>query len=605
VMIERVRGERERGDHTSLSNITMTQITLRYVRAVIQLCFLCCLLRQVALIIQHENMSSSQPQTRPFWDNVKPNVVASGDRGRLPVYWINQDTSIDKDNEFFLGNRFTAIDTAQIKQMHNEQNIIFHKKALLDETQANDPAWKIHATNANEIFYQEAAHLLSHLTAIYRAYLSGHEMVLIIEDGIELKQDFLVHWRAYAKLAPKGWNVLQWFTDNDVVVQHGLTLAENKDPWISWLPDHDSCRAYMIRREGMRQILDLTLSSDTKDGPVKWKMDEPGMITADELIYYYAKNTYTSTYPWFGPARDARTRRIPTQTIDYKSFTGSTLRSETILVIGNLRMKHEDSVTAEIERLVEDVEALSVWHTNSTWVVNAVLTESSLEPFFQNRTANLPPNIDLRVQVNDKPFNKWEIFASLAAEMTSYDYVLQKDSDQRLAGFPWNTFMETKGGALIAGPLRQVVEESLKRFGNQRKNQDCLLYDAQRWKRVAKFTSMFTNVTSFRVPFLEQYFVLIQGNFAQWFFQQVLTPDYLAQPTDFGLDLMWCAAAETFNPTQTPSCSLVPVVSLHEDSRSMGSKETYTAMGLDTLRRLGSSNPVFKTWMDKSRCITP
>jgi hypothetical protein len=74
------------------------------------------------------------------------------------------------------------------------------------------------------------------------------------------------------------------------------------------------------------------------------------------------------------------------------------------------------------------------------------------------------------------------------------------------------------------------------------------------------------------------YFVVFQGDFAHWFFPHVLTNEFLSQPSEWGLDLLWCGAAKEYRPPQV-SCSLVPVVSVHKDSRQIQKNDEYNDEG--------------------------
>merc|ERR1711957_1126976 len=57
--------------------------------------------------------------------------------------------------------------------------------------------------------------------------------------------------------------------------------------------------------------------------------------------------------------------------------------------------------------------------------------------------------------------------------------------------------------------------------------------------------TQFSNARSLELPFLEQYFVMMDGKFASWYFSTVLTELFLGQPVDWGVDIMWCAAAKS------------------------------------------------------------
>jgi GR25 family glycosyltransferase involved in LPS biosynthesis len=52
--------------------------------------------------------------------------------------------------------------------------------------------------------------VLSHLSAILRAYNEGRVIALILEDDAVLAEDFLTKWQDYVNLAPDDWTALQF-----------------------------------------------------------------------------------------------------------------------------------------------------------------------------------------------------------------------------------------------------------------------------------------------------------------------------------------------------------------------------------------------------------
>ena len=94
----------------------------------------------------------------------------------------------------------------------------------------------------------------------------------------------------------------------------------------------------------------------------------------------------------------------------------------------------------------------------------------------------------------------------------------------------------------------------------------------QYWKHPAHSVDDYRSILPKDVPFLEQYFVLIEGKFASDFFSLALTEPFLRQTKSWGPDLMWCGAVRDLKPN-APACSLVPLVSLHEDTRQINKGE--------------------------------
>mmetsp|Transcript_2105 Transcript_2105/g.4759 ORF Transcript_2105/g.4759 Transcript_2105/m.4759 type:complete len:439 (+) Transcript_2105:900-2216(+) len=254
------------------------------------------------------------------------------------------------------------------------------------------------------------------------------------------------------------------------------------------------------------------------------------------------------------------------------SMARITPRKECILVLSNCLIKTEEQLNDDIATLESDMRALSQWNPCSKWKVNFVV-RTNLKLAFAEKLRGLMKRGDLepfvRYTGSSARFNKFVFIKPLVQQMGDYDYVLLKDADQRIAGFPWNTFMEKKGESVISGPLRQVVGESVMNWtrtwhSNRQKFQ---LHEAKYWKSAENATD-FESVEPLASGFIEQYFVLLEGDFAAWFFEGVLTDEFLDQTLDWGPDLMWCGAAADMHP-EKPACALVPVVSEHLDTRQI------------------------------------
>jgi GR25 family glycosyltransferase involved in LPS biosynthesis len=528
--------------------------------------------------------------------------------------------SIANWGEFLSPVRVSAIDTNKTVAMIEEKRLSFEGTVKL-VPQDDEGLTKKHYRN--EYTYGEAACTLSHLKAILQAYNNGHDTVLIMEDDQVLTTAFLLNWRTYASLAPPDWTALQWTTSKNTLLNQGKNLH---DPWISWQPDHFSTGTYMLNRKGMQRIIEKTWAG----GPPSlgneshsWRILEPDMVKADELLYFLAGNTYTSTHPWvglthhksivgnsnhrpllfkkvestFGTAKSSSQQALPQ--MEYP------LRPEKILVVSNLRMTSKDAISIELERLRVDVAVLSMWHANTKWILNVVLTDPTLLFHLDesiSATPRLPEWVDLRVKVDSETFNKFAILKTIVAEMATYDYVLFKDNDQRLAGFPWNSFLEEKGDALVSGPLREARSESLMRSRINAEIEWYKFHDGKEWKGAeSSTTGLFESVEPVPFPFIERFFVLMQGDYAKWFFSQLLTDTFISQPSSWGPDSMWCVAANDFDSNKT-ACNLVPLISLQEDTRQIvqtsPEKDEERYRRRETLKHF-KENPTFARWMRK------
>ncbi|WZN60898.1 sugar phosphate transporter [Chloropicon roscoffensis] len=509
----------------------------------------------------------------------------------LDIYWINPDKSVDRraSMESMLksarafsptvtSTRVPGIDVVEVREMLRLGRVKL-KEGLAAVRSDSEAVWK--KNFRNEYTDLQFACVLGHLKAIKRAYDDNSELALIIEDDVVVPESFLESWESYAAMAPPDWTVLQWYNGNPVVTNASLHYQE---PWISWMPGNWGTQAYMINREGMERILRGMQSDDSAD----WYFDDD-VVVADELLYALAGRTYTATRTLgiqhkYGvtslvrsnnPEADAKNKVMAVLQTSDTSMAQITPRRECILVLTNCLIKTEERLNDDIAMIASDMRALAQWNPCSKWKVNFVVRPNLKMPFAKKlqelmEQGNLEPFV--RYTSSHAPFNKYAFMKPLVPQMQNYDYVLLKDVDQRIAGFPWNTFMEKKGDSVVSGPLRQVVGESLVKGHLHPPRQHFKLHDARYWKRVGMGGG--TNRTDFisvepqAAEFIEQYFALLEGRFASQFFNLVLTNGFLNQQVSWGPDLMWCGAAADMHLEQ-PACSLIPVVSEHLDTREI------------------------------------
>lgn len=534
-----------------------------------------------------------------------------------PIYWINLDVSTDRKlamEDMFASygikdtHRITATNIDETNHSWSSGDLIFHPNITL-EAQDGLPSNKKHIENIYE--YQEAACLLSHLRAILKAYEDGHEMVLILEDDALLSKDFLRQWKVYSDKAPFGWRILQFATNNRNVVKQGASLF---DYFISWQPYHWSTRAYMIKREGMEVLLNKTHSYFDNKTKSQWIIDEHPVVVADEVLYYVTGETYTSTFLWVDAASFGSTIQSTNAHSNLTSLFSESpsvmnyqkirildkrLSSQSILILQSVRLSNEDQLYTELKWILEDNNVVCSIHNPCVWEVNAVLTSIDLLDLFVESTASFPSNIHFHTHILSGAFNKFSYLRALTDEMLDYDHVLFKDNDQRLTGFPWRTFVKRKEDAVVAGPLRQSVDEGLLHQHNAPNRQWFQFHAAEAWTRdwLTKWSpQLYVDVIPTVVPLLEMYFVLMDGKFAHWFFDKILTEHFVNQTSAWGPDLLWCSGARRWAMNR-PGCVLVPVVSTHEDTRQIMKNTTKHKDSGKAMVAKFNEDETFKKWM--------
>lgn len=289
--------------------------------------------------------------------------------------------------------------------------------------------------------YYDIAVSLSHLKAIQQAYSNDNCMsAMILEDNAELTVDFLLNWRKYAARAPNDWKVLQWTTSNRVI--HDRAFYLSNDYWISWKPYHWSTTAYEIHRDGMRLILDRTFKKGANSSFDQWVFDDDNLLLSDEVIYYHATPSYTSTFPWFR-SNARRGVVVNDEKKPYPSNSNATAvstaniydesvasRQEKIAVIMSCRWKGKQEILQELHHLIADILELAKFNPNSYWFLNIVLTSHELLSFFHNHVHKIPSQFSkVHIQVRNDRFNKFLFVHQVLEKLVSFDYVLLKDND--------------------------------------------------------------------------------------------------------------------------------------------------------------------------------
>ena len=361
-----------------------------------------------------------------------------------------------------------------------------------------------------------------HEVLLKQIYEAGHDVALVLQDTVTVSPLLWENWERILATAPADWSALQLWTDNADIQEYCEHL---KDPWISWFPEHTATDAYFVHRRGLQSLA-----------------NNPGELFARAKTYtatrFYAKARYLYAFP-----RAFEKWPVP--------------KKDTVLVITTSRITHAKQLEDELERWVADYNAIV-----ADWHVTLVVTDDTLHTAAKARWPTFLERLKFNIVVQANPYSKFRFVRDSIGAMSSYDHVVIKDSDQNMVGMPWQTFLSSED-AVIRSPLRQTVDGPDER-------QWFMFTDGARWKDTADFRTF----QSKEMPVLEQYFVMMDGAFAAWFFPQILTHELLTnlngQPTesDWGPDTLWCAAAREWSPRKT-SCVLVPVISRHDDTKQV------------------------------------
>lgn len=446
---------------------------------------------------------------------------------------------------------------------------------------------------------------------------------------------------AVVETAPLGWDILQLVTDNIIVNRHMSQLVHNGDYWISWQPEHTSAMAYILSIKGMEQVLsnnalllELLLhdTNSTTTTPMQSSWNGTNLST-EQIIYGSVSHAYTSTvfspqFPWTSMqpptvskthhhTENTATALFPTIHNHHHHHHHHRQRSESILVIMSLRVKTVKEISQELNQIQQDYHSLcSIHHPDGChWKVNVVLVNPTLHdewihhPIYrhlEDKTQTSKSHLHFHFQVTAERFNKFTFVAMFIDQMAQYDLILLKDNDQWISGLPWNTFLKKMGTSLVAGPLRQNSDDYGMTTETATTTAPPVTYPfhhGSTWKHKSSslLSSWYATITPLQqVPFIEMYFVVLTGDFAQWFFDQVLTDTFIRQPVAWGPDFQWCAAAKDYRP-DLPSCRLIPVISVHKDTQQIVKKDGFEKMGMAALDHFRRQNKTFGRWIASGR----
>jgi len=408
-----------------------------------------------------------------------------------------------------------------------------------------------------ELFLPIRAATAEHEVILNQIYEAGHDIALVLKDTVTLSPLLLLNWEKMIAAAPADWSALQLWTDN-------LNLREYcehlKDPWISWFPEHTATDAYFVHRRGLQRFV-----------------SRPGEL-------FSRAKTYTSTRFY------VKARCLYAFPLTFEKWPRP--KKDTILVITTSRISNAKQLEKELERWVADYNAIM-----ADWHLTFVVKDEAMHAKVKARWPTFLERVQLNIVVQEEAYSKFRFVRDSIPHMSSYNHVVIKDSDQNIVGMPWQTFLSSE--AVIRSPLRQIMNGPDER-------QWFTFTDGARWKD----TEGFRTFQSKEMSLLEQYFVMMDGAFAAWFFPQILTEallkDLNGQPTqsNWGPDVIWCGAARKWAPQRT-ACLLVPVISRHDDTKQV---EHWTSSSLRRYRNLEQVSrykEAFPQWLlDDSADVT-
>lgn len=90
---------------------------------------------------------------------------------------------------------------------------------------------------------------------------------------------------------------------------------------------------------------------------------------------------------------------------------------------------------------------------------------------------------------------------------------------------------------------------------------------------------------------IEQQAVLLNYSFAKWFFQTHLVSKILnlqkIHNVDWGIDCIWCAAADAYDNSSSSSCSIIHVPMFHSVTKTFNWGTNFVKRGFHLLKGVG------------------
>ena len=152
---------------------------------------------------------------------------------------------------------------------------------------------------------------LSHIQAIFAAWLAGDDSALVLEDDVRIIRWPGEIWDEILSSAPKDWQVLHMLPLGDDAVR---LLEDKKTPlWTRWRSGLWGAAAYIISRVGMEQVLTKYVPNYQQLSVVR-HVDFTQICTDDkrcrcvaDWVIYVAAVTWTCTDVFFSEMGDDST----------------------------------------------------------------------------------------------------------------------------------------------------------------------------------------------------------------------------------------------------------------------------------------------------------
>jgi GR25 family glycosyltransferase involved in LPS biosynthesis len=145
---------------------------------------------------------------------------------------------------------------------------------------------------------------LAHINAIYNAYKSPYDYVIIMEDDLLFEEGFKCVEVAL-KYLPKDWEIFQCHTINPYLLKELFKrLHLRKSIYNKILKGYFmSAACYLLNRKGLKTFIDKMILESSNGQFLKVDLSRPN-CEAEELVYRYL-NSYTILIPFFNTLEES------------------------------------------------------------------------------------------------------------------------------------------------------------------------------------------------------------------------------------------------------------------------------------------------------------
>ena len=202
-----------------------------------------------------------------------------------PIYYINMDLSIDRNN--YMINQLGIIPNSGYQRISGVNgNLIINKYS--DSIPYSTPDSIQFVNEYDTLTNPEIGCTLSHIIAIETAYSNGDEIAMICEDDILLDTCRIVYPINYfVKHTPNDWEILKLYTNRNPLNKNYIINLHIDNDW--------GCVCYLINRKGMKTIIDFVKKDNIyhiKNLYNYMKVDILNRGVSDYYLYKLCK-TYT------------------------------------------------------------------------------------------------------------------------------------------------------------------------------------------------------------------------------------------------------------------------------------------------------------------------